>query len=185
MRLFITLATLLAFANCTAPVKKDGKSPIISDQEIGYQQTQHTDEEQASLSVSHCITEDTIGVGGHDLITYFEEENPRKGITKFVAKHEGIYYLFANEVNYDKFRKNPERFLPQYGGWCAINIAKGLRTTPRYDLYHIQNGKLYLFERTLSVNGKELWLTDYNNNKINADNNYGFLVKNGVFPNEE
>jgi hypothetical protein len=74
------------------------------------------------------------------------------------------------------------KVISQYGGWCATNIAARILTVPRYDLYHIQNGKLYLFERTLSVNGKEIWLNNVEQNEQTAYDNYNFLTRHGVFP---
>lgn len=135
------------------------------------------------LNIRYCIVNDTLGAGGYDLITFFEEEAPKKGITKFAYLHDGLTYLFTNEVNRDRFSENPQKYLPQFGGWCATNMAQGVLTVPKYDLYLIAKNKLYLFERTLSVNGKQVWLASQESIESKAIENYKYLTEYGKFPN--
>ena len=60
-----------------------------------------------------------------------------------------------------------------------MTLAMGRATTPKYDNFLIRNGQLYLFERTLSVNGRELWERDPKVNKASAEKNYSKYVTTG------
>jgi hypothetical protein len=60
-----------------------------------------------------------------------------------------------------------------------MTLAMGRATTPKYDNFYIQDGKLWLFERTLSVNGQELWLRDPKANEKVANKNYTSYKRKG------
>ena len=115
---------------------------------------------------------DRAGVGGYDVVCYFHSDRPLLGKKDFAAKYDGVEYLFASDANRKKFIKNPSQYLPQFGGWCSMTLVMGRATTPTYDNFAILSGKLYLFERTLSVNGRELWLMDTKGNEKTATENY-------------
>ena len=74
------------------------------------------------------------------------------------------------------FVQDPQKFLPQFGGWCSMTLAMGKATRPTFDNFIIDSGKLYLFERTLSLNGREIWLKDVKTNQRLASANYETLV---------
>ncbi|NOT74896.1 MAG: hypothetical protein HOP08_08190 [Cyclobacteriaceae bacterium] len=127
---------------------------------------------QVADTLRYCITERSIGVGGYDPVSYFQGRKPLPGIEKFNAVFERVTYQFSSEANREKFVSNPTKYLPQFGGWCSMTLAMGRATTPKYDNFTIIKGKLYLFERTISVNGRELWLMDPKTNEKVASNNY-------------
>ena len=84
-------------------------------------------------------------VGGYDITSYFDEELI-KGTEKFQTLHEGVVYLFANESNLNNFKSNPEKYIPAYGGWCAMALCQGKLVQPNPKLYSIIDDKLHLFE---------------------------------------
>jgi YHS domain-containing protein len=130
-------------------------------------------------TLKYCLQASHIGVGGFDVVSYFNEKAPLIGKSGFSFKHDGVEYLFANEVNKNKFKADPIKYLPQFGGWCSMTLAMGRATTPKYDNFYIQDGKLWLFERTLSVNGQELWLRDPKANEKVANKNYTSYKRKG------
>lgn len=123
-------------------------------------------------TLKYCVTPQNIGVGGHDPVSYFENKEPLVGDPAFNWKYEGAVYHFATPENLLKFKANPTNYLPQFGGWCSMTLAMGRATTPKYDNYVVTSGKLFLFERTVSVNGRELWLKDTARNEKTAAKNY-------------
>jgi YHS domain-containing protein len=123
-------------------------------------------------TLKYCLTPDQIGVGGYDPVSYFDSKAPIAGNPTFVWKHDGVTYQFATKANLEKFKAKPTTYLPQFGGWCSMTLAMGRATTPKYDNYVVTKGKLFLFERTLSVNGRELWLKDTARNEKTASKNY-------------
>jgi YHS domain-containing protein len=131
----------------------------------------------ALKSLKYCTTEASVGTGTFDPVSYFQSEGPKTGNSSLQHIHDGVTYYFTSDTNLQLFKKDPSRYLPQFGGWCSMTLAMGKTTRPTYTNYLIQDGKLYLFERTLSVNGKELWLKSPKLNYENARKNYNLLLK--------
>lgn len=120
----------------------------------------------------YCLTEDNLGLGGYDPLAYFENNQAISGKENINAKYEGVTYLFASIDHKKQFLSDPEHYLPQFGGWCSMTLVMGKATTPKYDNFLVEDGKLFLFERTLSVNGKELWAQSPKENEKKAIENY-------------
>jgi YHS domain-containing protein len=84
-----------------------------------------------------------VAVSGYDVVSYFTNQ-PTKGKTEFTATHEGATYRFATAENRDKFKENPSKYTPQYGGWCAFGWAQGYPAKIDPLAWRIVDGKLYL-----------------------------------------
>lgn len=126
-------------------------------------------------SLRYCTNDNSIGTGTFDPVSYFKSPEPKTGNSAITEVYDGVTYYFVSEANRKLFKKDPTKFLPQFGGWCSMTLAMGKTTRPTYSNYLIENGKLYLFERTLSVNGKELWLKAPKANYESALKNYNAL----------
>ena len=103
-------------------------------------------------------TKDGFGVKGYDVVSYFNNE-VNEGLKKFVANHDGVNYKFSSQKNLDAFLKNPTRYIPQYGGYCAYAIAlssKKVDINPK--TFEIRDGKLYLFYNSWGNNTLKKWL---------------------------
>ena len=123
-------------------------------------------------TLKFCVNDRHIGVGGYDPVSYFQGTTPSTGKENLSATFEEVTYRFSSEANLKKFISNPTKYLPQFGGWCSMTLAMGRATTPKYDNFVVMKDKLYLFERTVSVNGRELWLKDPKANEKIASTNY-------------
>jgi len=130
-------------------------------------------------TLRYCLAEGDLGVGGYDLVNYFVDNSAKLGSPEFKSIYDGVNYQFINKKNKDTFDSNPKDYLPSFGGWCSMTLAMGNTTMPKYDNFKIINGKLYLFERTLSINGQTLWLQDTLSNKKLAHKNYIQYIENG------
>ncbi len=109
-------------------------------------------------SFAHNVCQsDGTAVGGFDLVSYRQEGGPVFGSTKFVIDYKGLTYRFANESNLLRFRENPEKFLPEYDGVCAVALAHGRVICPDYGNFKIENDRLLLFEVSGFTNGRTLW----------------------------
>ncbi len=118
---------------------------------------------------------DGVAVGGYDVVSYRAEGGPLLGEKGLAAKHAGLTYLFVSAANRDAFTADPDRFLPSYGGWCAVTLALGRLTCPDYTNFQIENDELLLFETTGFTNGRVLWNTDAPGYRDKADDNYTVL----------
>ena len=105
-------------------------------------------------------TKKTPAISGYDPVSYFTAKKPLKGKPEFKASHNGLEYHFASASNRNMFKKNPEKYAPQYGGWCAYGIAQGSEFPVNPTTYKILNGKLYLFYNHNGTNTLELWNKD-------------------------
>ncbi len=84
-------------------------------------------------------------VSGYDTVAYFTDGKPVKGSEKFSTKYKGAVWQFASQEHLDAFKATPEKYAPQYGGYCAYAIAaKNALVSSDPEAWKIVNGKLYL-----------------------------------------
>ncbi len=83
-----------------------------------------------------------------------------KGIAQFETIHDGTKYWFSSAANQKKFEKSPEKFAPQYGGFCAIAMSEEKQVNPNPKSFVVQDGKLYFFTRLLFgiIDAKRQWV---------------------------
>ncbi len=97
---------------------------------------------------------------GYDLVEYFNNQAV-PGVNKYTYNYKGVNFRFSKLENLDKFRANPENYIPQYGGWCAYGMAtNGKRYGINPTAYEVRDGKLFLFYNTFIFNAQDRWLTD-------------------------
>ena len=83
-------------------------------------------------------------VRGYDVVAYFTEGRPIEGDRKFTHSWMGTEWRFANAEHRDLFAANPEKYAPQYGGWCAWAVSQGYTASVDPEAWRIVDGKLYL-----------------------------------------
>jgi YHS domain-containing protein len=83
-------------------------------------------------------------IEGYDPVAYFTQNKPVKGSTTYSATHQGSTFHFASAANRDAFAAAPEKYAPQYGGFCAYAVASGYKAKIEPDAFTIVDGKLYL-----------------------------------------
>ncbi len=81
---------------------------------------------------------------GYDPVAYFTESKAVKGDKKFTHTWNTATWYFASQQNLDAFKANPEKFAPQYGGYCAFGLADGHKAPTDPEAWTIVNSKLYL-----------------------------------------
>jgi YHS domain-containing protein len=102
-------------------------------------------------------TKKGYAVDGYDVVAYFEN-NAQKGTKKFETTFGGIKYAFSSKKNLKKFKVAPEKYRPQYGGWCAYALgAKNKKVDIDPETFEIRDGKLYLFYNSWGINTLKLW----------------------------
>ncbi len=83
-------------------------------------------------------------VSGYDTVAYFTQGKPVKGSTEFRTTYNGAEWRFASAANLAKFRANPGRYAPQYGGYCAWAVSQGYTASGDPTVWKVVGGKLYL-----------------------------------------
>tara|TARA_R110002096_G_scaffold3151_3_gene15948 strand:- start:3319 stop:3765 length:447 start_codon:yes stop_codon:yes gene_type:complete len=110
---------------------------------------------------------------GYDVVAYFNNE-AIEGDKKFTTSLDGIKYKFSSEENLKTFYKNPKKYMPQYGGYCAYAIAiKSDKVSINPKTFQIKDDKLYLFYNAWGTNTLDLWKNENENLlKEKADENW-------------
>lgn len=110
-----------------------------------------------------------VALHGHDPVAYFVAGRPVKGRPEFSAPSNGATYWFSTEANRQAFVTHPERYEPQYGGYCAYGVAQGAKPDIDPNAFAIVDGKLYL---NLSPGVQKRWQADMPGHIAQATRNW-------------
>ncbi len=84
-------------------------------------------------------------IKGYDAVAYFTEGKPVKGVKNYKVNWNGADWYFSSKKNRNEFQSNPEKYAPQYGGYCAYGTSQGHKApTDPENAWTIVNDKLYL-----------------------------------------
>jgi len=108
-------------------------------------------------------------INGHDPVGYFEMAKPVAGSIEHSAMYQGATFLFSSAENKATFGADPERYAPQYGGYCAYAVSKGATAKTEPDAWTIVEGKLYL---NFNTEVRALWKLDIPGNIARANKNW-------------
>ena len=91
--------------------------------------------------------DDRLMLLGHDAVAYFRQNDAVRGDPAIKLVHKGVTYRFASEANKAEFLRAPEKYMPQFGGFCAngINYAVPWGAGGGPNTWRIYRGKLYVF----------------------------------------
>lgn len=122
-----------------------------------------------SLASAAEVGNSTVAVQGYDVVGYFTDGKPVKGDGDHVVVHQGVNYLFASDEHKKLFEANPEKYVPQYGGWCAYGVSVNKKFISDPTVWKIVDGKLYLnLSRPVALK----WTLDVPGNIKKADANW-------------
>jgi YHS domain-containing protein len=114
-------------------------------------------------------THSTPAVQGYDVVSYHTGKRPVRGNGNFVAVHDGATYQFSSADNQKAFEKNPQKFVPAYGGYCAFGTSVGKKFIGDPEVWRIVDGTLYL---NLDTGIQSEWLKDIPGRIKTADRNW-------------
>ncbi len=103
---------------------------------------------------------------GADVVAYFTQNKDVQGSPSIKSTYENVTFYFSSAENKALFDKEPARYLPQYGGYCANGIVYGIPWGGDADSWRMIDGKLYIFGGTGS---REAFLLDVPKNRALAD----------------
>jgi YHS domain-containing protein len=90
------------------------------------------------------LDEKGLALGGYDPVAYFEGGKPVRGREGISASYGGARYLFATAAHRQTFLKEPEKFVPEFGGYCVVGAAFGEKVDVDPTTGQVVNGRLYL-----------------------------------------
>ncbi len=106
---------------------------------------------------------------GFDTVAYFTDGAPKEGDPRYTHEWNGATWRFASERNLDLFKAAPERYAPQYGGYCAFAMSGGAFSPGDAHRWRIEDGKLYL---NANLFAQTLWENNIPRRVLDADGHW-------------
>ena len=123
------------------------------------------------------LSKSGLAVSGYDLVSYHSAK-PVKGTAEHKVTHRDAVYYFKDQANKEAFKKDPEKYLPQYGGWCAYAMgANGKKVSINPESFTLEEGKLYLFYKTAFTDTRKKWIGKTAKLKEKANRNWSDILQ--------
>lgn len=123
----------------------------------------------ASEPVIYSNSVTGIAINGFDPVAYFSESKPLEGKGEFSAQWKDATWYFSSSENRATFIEAPEKYAPQYGGYCAFAMSSDAFATTVPEAWSIVDGKLYL---NFSKGVRGDWLVDKQEHIVRANDNW-------------
>jgi YHS domain-containing protein len=95
--------------------------------------------------VSQQIFQTSEGaIKGYDPVAYFTDKKPVKGKKQFTYRWQDATWYFASQAHLDLFKASPEKYAPQFGGFCAYGVSRNYKVKIEPEAWTILDDKLYL-----------------------------------------
>lgn len=131
----------------------------------------------AAKPLIYTSRHDNLAVGGYDPVTYFMDTFPRRGERQFQVEYKGAIWQFSSQQNLNTFLTKPEKYAPQFGGYCAFSVAQGSAIKGLPEHWVITKGKLYL-NRSKPIHKR--WLQREITLTTRANNNWPQVLEGQV-----
>ena len=113
-----------------------------------------------------------VALEGYDPVAYFTDARAVKGDSKLSQSWGGATWLFATAAHRDAFAQAPEKYVPQFGGYCAYAVSEGYTAKIDPQAWKVVDGKLYL---NYSKSVQETWQKDQHRRIAAAEKNWPAL----------
>ena len=101
--------------------------------------------DEYNVSTGTTISGEGVALRGNDTVRLATGLEVTPGLAAFTHVHDGVAYYFASEETRRLFAADPARYTPQYGGFCALGVAKGKKLDANPRFADLVDGKLYVF----------------------------------------
>ena len=126
----------------------------------------------------HFNIKDNLALEGFDPVSYFEGK-PKEGKSEFRLSYKAVTYQFVSQSNLARFKTNPEKYEPAYGGWCAYAMGdSGEKVKIDPETFTILDGRLYLFYNFWGNNTLKDWKKDERKLQESGDRNWKSHLQN-------
>ena len=130
-------------------------------------------QDATTLRKKNFNLEKGVAIQGYDPVAYFKQNKAVEGNKEMAISYQGTVYYFSSNENKEAFKKEPSKYEPEYGGWCAYAMgAKGEKVEINPETFKIVNGKLYLFYNKYLNNTLKTWNKDETSLHAKADANW-------------
>ena len=119
--------------------------------------TSHAETRSRAYLHGYNLPSSGLALEGYCPVAYHAVNRPVKGSPKYASEYNGVTYHLVSEDARRAFEADPEKYLPAYGGWCALGIAGGDKFPVDPTNFKIVGGRLMLFLRNPDVDTLSLW----------------------------
>ena len=125
------------------------------------------------------IDNSNIALQGYSPVSYLDLGLAQIGNKNFKSEYNKVNYYFTSAAQKTTFDKNPAKYMPEFGGFCAFGIYAGAKFRVDPNKFIVEDGKYYLYLNNVELDAKQLWLAENNHNKLKkvADKNWEKLSK--------
>jgi len=116
------------------------------------------------------IDNSNIALQGYSAVSYADDGLAQRGVKGFKSEYEGVVYYFTSDEQKVSFDRNPSKYLPQYGGFCAFGIYAGAKFRVDPNKFISKDGKYFLFLNNVELDAKQLWLNEQESQLIATAN---------------
>ena len=134
-----------------------------------------------TLSLSSAYAVDPLtgaAMEGYDAVSYFTETTPQAGRPEYEYYWQDVPWYFATAANRDVFARSPEVYVPMFGGYAAMSMARGYLSTGNPRIYAILAGRLFLF---YSNGNRDAFLISPRDAYIKAEEQWNVLKSDAGF----
>lgn len=123
------------------------------------------------------VDENSLAIQGYDPVAYFTLNAPTKGSSEYTANYEGATYWFSNAQHQSMFKNDPDKYAPQFGGYCAFGVSKEKKYSIEPDAFAVVDGKLYL---NLNKKVQTIWSKNSEELIVDANGNWQVIANTPV-----
>jgi YHS domain-containing protein len=132
-----------------------------------------TGDAAAALDPVNQTTFGGVAIDGWDPVAYFTDSKPVEGDKAYSFDWNGATWRFASAAHRDLFAQAPEKYAPQYGGYCAWAVSQGYTADIDPEAWKIEGGRLFL---NYSLDVQKKWAADVGGNVAKGDANWPRLL---------
>ena len=121
------------------------------------------------------LGKNTLALQGYDPVAFFTEGKPVAGDASLTSSHHGAIYQFSTSENKATFDAAPDKYAPQFGGFCAYGVSRGYTAPIKVDAFQIVDGRLLL---QFDKGARDIFNKDTQASLKKADANWPVLVAN-------
>lgn len=135
---------------------------------------QNPDAGYSPVNAAQMDSDQRVILKGFDVVSYFADHKERRGTSEFKSTYKAVVFYFATAEHKVLFDQSPEKYLPEFGGYCANGITYAIPWGGDGDTWKLIDGRLYLFG---GQGSKDAFMLDEKTNLANAQHYWNDEVK--------
>ena len=120
----------------------------------------------AQDKMANNVDNSNIALQGYSPVSYLDLGIAQRGVKEFKSEYKKVVYYFTSKDQKATFDKNPNKYMPQYGGFCAFGVYAGAKFRPDPNKFIVKDGQYFLYLYNIELDAQQLWLGENNHSKL-------------------